>query len=135
MGIGVDDGKLLWKVGYRSRYNSGTPIVDGQTVIYSGPGPGTVALKIEKQGDVFTAKQLWKKPQAAGIYNTPVLKDGLLYGLAHAERPQHAHPVGMQQDACPGGMPHWAALNKLHPKTVLVQCRCQGEPGDSSPDD
>src|SRR5262249_7203094 len=54
----------------------------GTTLICSGPNAGTVAFAIEKQGDGFAAKQLWKKPQAAGIYNTPVLKDGLLFGLA-----------------------------------------------------
>jgi outer membrane protein assembly factor BamB len=86
IGVEVGKGKQLWKVAYKSRYNSCTPVVDGQTVICSAPQAGTVAFKIEKQGDGFTAKELWKKSQAAGIYNTPVLKDGLLYGLATAGR-------------------------------------------------
>jgi outer membrane protein assembly factor BamB len=84
VGIGAADGKLLWQTAYKSRYNSETPVVDGQTVICSGAG--TVAYKIEKKDDKFTATQLWKKSTAAGIYNTPVLKDGLLYGLASAGR-------------------------------------------------
>jgi outer membrane protein assembly factor BamB len=96
VGIDAADGKLLWQVPFATQYNSGTPIVDGQTVICSGPaggrmgggggggGGGTVAFKIEKEGDKFTAKELWKKPQAAVKYNTPVLKDGLLYGLSTA---------------------------------------------------
>jgi outer membrane protein assembly factor BamB len=82
VGIGAANGKLLWKTPYQSRYNSATPIIDGQTVIYSAQGGGTVALKIEKTEDGFKPKELWKKSQAAGIYNTPVLKDGLLYGLS-----------------------------------------------------
>jgi outer membrane protein assembly factor BamB len=86
VGIGVADGKLLWQVPFAARYNSGTPIVDGETVICSGPNAGTVAFKIEKNKDAFTAKPLWKKTQAAGIYNTPVLKDGLLYGLSSPGR-------------------------------------------------
>jgi outer membrane protein assembly factor BamB len=96
VGIDAADGKLLWQVPFSSRYNSCTPIVDGQTVICSSPGGGrmgggggggggaaggTVAWKIEKEGDKVAAKELWKKPQAAGMYNTPVLKDGLLYAL------------------------------------------------------
>src|SRR5262249_46071209 len=81
-GIGVADGKLLWKVVFASKYNSGTPIVDGPTVIFSGPGAGTVAYKIEKDKDGFAANPLWKKTQAAHRYNTPVLKDGALYGLS-----------------------------------------------------
>jgi outer membrane protein assembly factor BamB len=91
VGINADDGKQLWKVAFSSRYNSATPIVDGDKVIYSAPGGGfgggggrgggTVAYKVEKKGDAFEANQLWKKNDAAGIYNTPVLKDGLLFGL------------------------------------------------------
>jgi outer membrane protein assembly factor BamB len=86
VGVSADDGKLLWRVPFTAQYNSGTPIIDGQTVICSGPKGGTLALRIEKQGDGFTAKPLWKKDQSAGIYNTPVLKDGLLFGLAPAGR-------------------------------------------------
>lgn len=86
VGIGVADGKLLWQAPFAARYNSGTPIIDGDTVICSGPNAGTAAFKIEKDKDAFTAKPLWKKTQAAGIYNTPVLKDGLLYGLSSAGR-------------------------------------------------
>lgn len=95
VGISAADGKQLWKFSFTTTYNSATPIIDGQTVIYSGPRPmrggkggGTVAYKIEKKDDGFTAKELWKKDasSAAGIYNTPVLKDGLLFGLMGGNR-------------------------------------------------
>jgi hypothetical protein len=84
VGIGADDGKLLWQVPYevpRMQYNSITPIVDGQTVIYAREGKGTTALKVEKKDDGFATKELWTKKDAPGKYNTPMLKDGLLYGL------------------------------------------------------
>jgi outer membrane protein assembly factor BamB len=56
--------------------------VDGQTVICSAPETGTVAFKVEKTDDGFAAKELWsKKGTGATKYNTPLLKDGLLYGL------------------------------------------------------
>jgi outer membrane protein assembly factor BamB len=84
VGLNVADGKQLWQAPFSAKYMNATPIVDGQTVIYSGPGGGTVALKVEKQGDKFTAKQLWKEKQAPHQYNTPVLKDGVLYGLTGA---------------------------------------------------
>jgi outer membrane protein assembly factor BamB len=76
VGVGLADGKLLWQTPFSGgRYNTGTPVIDGQTVICSGR-----ALKIEKQGDAFTATDLWKG-ELPGVFNTPVLKDGLLYGL------------------------------------------------------
>jgi len=85
VGIAVADGKLLWQLPFvpqRMAYNAATPIVDGQTVIYAGKGRGTKALKIEKQGDGFVANELWSNPDLAVQFNTPVLKDGLLFGLS-----------------------------------------------------
>lgn len=85
VGVGAADGKLLWELPFapaRRAYNAATPIVDGQTVIYTGAGRGTKAVKIEKQGDEFVAKELWNNPDVAPQFNTPVLKDGLLFGLS-----------------------------------------------------
>jgi outer membrane protein assembly factor BamB len=85
VGIGVADGKLLWSAPLqagRMTYNAQTPIIDGALVIYSGQGQGTIAIKIEKQGDTFTAKEVWKNPEVGTQFNTPVLKDGALYGLS-----------------------------------------------------
>jgi outer membrane protein assembly factor BamB len=85
VGLGAADGKLLWQVPFAPKgmaYNAATPIVDGQTVIITGSGRGTKALKIEKQGDGFAAKELWSNPQLAPQFNSPVLKDGLLFGLS-----------------------------------------------------
>lgn len=85
--IDVADGKLLWQLPFapaRRSYNAATPIIDGQTVIYTGAGRGTKAVKIEKQGDGFVAKELWSNPDLAPQYNTPVLRDGLLFGLSNS---------------------------------------------------
>jgi outer membrane protein assembly factor BamB len=86
-GVNLADGKVLWQVklpgGYSSNYP--TPIIDGQTVIYNSPGKGgggsSMALKVEKKDDKFIATELWKGP-GAYQYSTPVLKDGLLFGLS-----------------------------------------------------
>jgi outer membrane protein assembly factor BamB len=85
IGISVADGKLLWQVATPNQqrfYSSATPIIDGQTVIYTGQGTGTKALKIEKQGDSFVTKELWSNEQLGTGFNTPVLKNGLLFGLS-----------------------------------------------------
>jgi outer membrane protein assembly factor BamB len=80
VGIGLD-GKLLWETPFQAKYNSVTPIIDGETVIYAGQGSGTFAIRIEKTGDTFAAKPLWKVSTSPHQYNTPTLKDGRLYGL------------------------------------------------------
>jgi outer membrane protein assembly factor BamB len=85
VGVAVADGKLLWEepfAGQRMAYNAATPIVDGQTVIYAGSGRGTKAVKIEKTGDGFAAKELWSNPDNGVQFDTPVLKDGRIYGVS-----------------------------------------------------
>ena len=85
VGVSVADGKLLWQLPFAPQgmvYNAATPIIDGQTVIYMGKGRGTRAVRIEKQGDAFASKELWSNPDLAPQFNTPVLKDGLLFGLS-----------------------------------------------------
>src|SRR5262249_54161464 len=72
----------LWKTSFQTRYNAASPMVDGQTVIYSGPGPGTKAVKLEKQGDTLAAKELWSNSETATQYNTPVMKNGLVFGIS-----------------------------------------------------
>jgi len=84
VGLGAADGKLLWQIPFVPQgmaYNAATPIVDGQTVIFAGSGRGTKAVRVEKQGDGFAAKELWSNDQVAPQFNSPVLKDGLLFGL------------------------------------------------------
>ena len=86
VGVGAADGKLLWQLPFvpqRMAYNAATPIVDGQTVIYTGSGRGAKAIKVEKQADAFAAKELWSNPDLAPQFNSPVLKDGLLFGLSN----------------------------------------------------
>lgn len=83
--LALTDGKLAWETPFAVQgrgYNAATPIVDGQTIIYTGSGRGATAVKIEKAGDALVAKELWKNPDNSVQYNSPVLKTQLLYGLS-----------------------------------------------------
>jgi outer membrane protein assembly factor BamB len=85
VGLAVADGKLLWEqpfVAQGMNYNAATPIVDGQTVFYAGSGRGTKAVKVEKTGDGFAAKELWSNPDNGVQFNSPVLKGGQIYGVS-----------------------------------------------------
>jgi outer membrane protein assembly factor BamB len=89
--IGVDlaDGKVLWQAKLPPgnwSISYGTPIIDRQTVIFyvaggRGGSGSSLAFKIEKKGDSFAATEMWKGTSAYQ-YNTPVLKNGLLFGLS-----------------------------------------------------
>jgi outer membrane protein assembly factor BamB len=79
------DGKLAWDAPFTApqrSYNAATPIVNGQTMIYGGGGRGTKAVKFAKEGNAFAATELWSNAAASVQFNTPVLKDGLIYGLS-----------------------------------------------------
>lgn len=85
LGVSLVDGKILWRVPFEGRgmggYNVATPIVEGDTVICTGSGRGARALKIEKEGEGFAARELWSNPDASTQFSTAVLKDGMLFGL------------------------------------------------------
>jgi outer membrane protein assembly factor BamB len=80
-------GKVMWRKDEFTQavpaYFTGmSPIIDGQTVIYTGQGGGTRAVKVSGT-DV---RELWHNEELGTAYNTPVLKDGYLYGLSHQGR-------------------------------------------------
>ena len=85
-GVGID-GKLLWQIPFQARgrmsYNAASPIIDGQTIIYSGADRGTKAAAIERTGDAYSTKELWSA-DIGTQFNTPVLNDGRLYGISGA---------------------------------------------------
>jgi outer membrane protein assembly factor BamB len=87
MALTISDGKVQWQIptlSVQRFYNSATPIADGQTIIYTGQGKGTRAVKIQKQGDGYTTNELWNNADLGTSFNTPVLKEGSLYGLTAA---------------------------------------------------
>ena len=85
IGIDPENGKILWQFAAPVKgmfYNAPTPVIDGQKVIITGQGQGTKAVQVEKQGNEYVAKELWNNAELGTKWNTPVLKDGFLYGLS-----------------------------------------------------
>ncbi|TWT77688.1 Quinohemoprotein ethanol dehydrogenase type-1 precursor [Posidoniimonas polymericola] len=82
--IDADSGELLREVPYeQGRYNAATPVIVDQLVIYAGPTRGTTAERVTKSGDELTAEPVWKNTDNSLQFNSPVLKDGMLYGLSN----------------------------------------------------
>lgn len=89
LGLDVADGKLLWKVDATPQkrfFNAASPVIIGQTVIITGQGSGTKAVKIEKQGNEFITKELWNNAELGTKYDTPVINNGFLYGLSNGRK-------------------------------------------------
>ncbi len=80
--VNLVDGQFLWKTSFSTRYNASSPTVDGPVLYYAGSGVPTRAVKLESQGEKLEAKELWTNRDTSVIYNTPVIKDKLLFGLS-----------------------------------------------------
>lgn len=89
MALNLADGKLLWQVAtpvQQRFYNCTSPFINGEIIYFSGQGTGTRAIQVVKEGDKFTTKDLWSNPEIGGKWNTPILKDGFLYGFTDQKR-------------------------------------------------
>jgi outer membrane protein assembly factor BamB len=88
VGLKIADGTLLWEIPFVTSgmgYNTFTPIVDGTTFYYGGDGGrGITAVTIKKNGDKFSVEQLWNNTDNSTQYNTPILKNGFLYGYSQS---------------------------------------------------
>jgi len=83
------DGKLLWQVStpvQQRFYNCSSPYINGQIIYYTGQGSGIKAIQVMKEGDKFVTKELWSNPEIGAKWNTPILKDGFLYGFTDQRR-------------------------------------------------
>ncbi len=84
LGLSVDKGEQIWEIPTppeRRYYNSSSPVIDGHRIFYSGQGHGSGAVTITKEGNSYSINELWRNTEFGTNYNTPVLKDGYLYGL------------------------------------------------------
>ena len=77
-------GDVLWRYDYRFNVSTAaSPIVAGDLVYCSaGYGVGAGLVRIEKQGDSFSANEVWRKRnKLVNHWSTPVHKDGYHYGM------------------------------------------------------
>lgn len=89
MALSLTDGKLQWQVPtpvQQRFYNAASPYINGQIIYYTGQGSGTRALQVSKEGGKFVTKELWSNPEIGTKWNTPVLKNGFLYGFTDQKR-------------------------------------------------
>jgi outer membrane protein assembly factor BamB len=90
VGVAADDGTLLWQLPFTTSWvqNAVTPIVRGDTVIYSGLDHPVRALKVVKTASGWTTEPLWENEDVACYMSTPVATDGTIYGFSQRKRGQ-----------------------------------------------
>jgi len=89
LALSLADGKLFWQIAtpvQQRFYNCVSPYIDGQTIYLTGQGTGMKAVKVEKSGNEYVTKELWSNTTVGAKWNTPVLKDGFLYGFTDQKR-------------------------------------------------
>lgn len=84
--VDAENGQEVWKLPFvtSSYQNSVTPVALSDSVLLSGLDQGVFAVR-PGSGEPET---LWKSSRVSFYMNTPVLKDGRLYGLSHKRRGQ-----------------------------------------------
>ncbi|MGD0341212.1 MAG: PQQ-binding-like beta-propeller repeat protein [Bacteroidales bacterium] len=89
MALTLGDGKLQWQIAAPPQqrfYNCVSPCINGNIIYYTGQGTGIKTVEVVKEGSGFKTKDLWSNPAVGAKWNTPVLKDGYLYGFTDQRR-------------------------------------------------
>ena len=68
---------------FSTRYNASTPMVEGSVLYYAGSGQPDHGREVGKAGrQGHRARSYGQNHDASVIFNTPVIKDGLMFGLS-----------------------------------------------------
>lgn len=89
--VDVASGRLLWKIAFKTSHDqsSVTPISHGSKLIVSGLNGGILALEArpESQG-AWLVETLWRNDSVPMHMSSPVVHDGLLFGLTNKRKGQ-----------------------------------------------
>lgn len=87
MGIDPQDGKLLWRVPFKTTYGRHvtTPVVVNDTVMISSHEFGLVGVHVARIGSEFKAAVAWTNKKAAINFASPVAVGAHLYGVGPAK--------------------------------------------------
>jgi outer membrane protein assembly factor BamB len=89
-GIDAKSGGSLWSVPFPDEWHENivTPVWTGTHLIVSGTRAGTHAYTLKLAAGKWQAAEAWKNPEVAMYMSTPVLADGVLYGLSSKKKGQ-----------------------------------------------
>jgi outer membrane protein assembly factor BamB len=86
--IGVSlDGRILWRFPYNGKNGSVTPVLNNDTLILNTPEK-VIAFRPRLRGEAWQVETLWETKDVSTYLSTPVVVDGVLYGLSTKQRGQ-----------------------------------------------
>lgn len=85
VGLTPDTGKLLWEFPWRVANDNAIaqPVLTGTNrfLLSAGYGTGCALVEISREGNGFTARQIWKNANLKNKFNSSVYDEGYIYGL------------------------------------------------------
>jgi outer membrane protein assembly factor BamB len=89
-GLDAATGAALWSIPFPDDWHENivNPVWTGTHLIVSGSRPGTHAYALRQAGGKWQALEAWRNTDVAMYMSTPVLADGVLYGLSSRRKGQ-----------------------------------------------
>jgi outer membrane protein assembly factor BamB len=89
-GLDARTGAALWSFPFPDEWHENivTPIWTGTHLIVSGTRQGTHAFTLRQAAGKWQAAPAWKNAEVAFYMSTPVLADGVIYGLSNKKKGQ-----------------------------------------------
>lgn len=90
VGLEPRTGKELWRIPYKVAMDNTivTPFFVGDRLLLSDYEMGVSAWQIRSQGDLWTARQLWKNREVSLFMSSPVATGGQVVGFSHFRKGQ-----------------------------------------------
>ena len=88
VGVGFDDGKLLWKIPFQTEYdqNTITPIEHEGSLIVSGYNKGIDRYRIARHDDEWETGTTWENKEVSLYMSSPVADGETLFGFSHRHK-------------------------------------------------
>lgn len=90
VGVDVTNGQLLWNLPAKSQYdeNCATAVSYKDMLIFSTEEQGLTAIRLEKDGDKISPKEVWANKEGRLYLSTPVLEGNILFGFSVLKKGQ-----------------------------------------------
>jgi outer membrane protein assembly factor BamB len=90
IGIAPADGRELWRIPFTTDYDQNivTPVAVDGMLIYAGLSKPTTAVRLVQDGGAWKPHQVWQNAEIPMYMSSPVVVNGVMYGLTHRNRGQ-----------------------------------------------
>jgi outer membrane protein assembly factor BamB len=90
IGVDASNGQLLWDVPAKSEYdeNSATAVSYKDLLIFSREEQGLTAIRLEKDGNKITPREVWANKDSRLYLSSPVLEGNILFGFSALKKGQ-----------------------------------------------